>query len=587
MKMKDLVKLATQNNPKKVRPMLFWTMVEYFFRGAPYGIILFIIWELFAIIQNPAAQLNFPLLIIMAVSLLLVALLLFWSSKKAYLEMYFKTYDFTAEGRLKMANHIRKLSMGFYRSKDPGDIGSYLINDFGNVEFIFTHFFAQIYGSFLGPAVMLIYLAVVHWPLALIGVLVLPLAWPLTKFSVWLIRKLGRPQRKAKVDAQSRMLEYIYGMKLVKSYGLVGTRFERLKSSFDNLKRKSIKLEGTAGPIIVLANFMVTLGFVLMIIFGAQFFIGGQLTLLHYITFLVLGYHIYEPILSALTFVAEMNYFTMGVERLKDLYATDELVGSDPEAEPEGFDIELKNVSFRYHDTYVLEEVSAKIEEKSLVALVGPSGSGKTTMTRLIARFWDVDEGEIMLGYKNIKTYDPDVLLSKISIVFQEVYLFNDTILENIKIGNKNASREDIIEAAKLAQIHEFVEKLPEGYDTIVGEGGTTLSGGEKQRISIARAVLKDTPIILLDEATASLDPENEYYIQQAIDEIVKDKTVVIIAHRLNTVVNADQILVIDEGKIVERGNHDNLMRKGGLYKSMWDEQLKFRSWKFRSSVKV
>ena len=230
----------------------------------------------------------------------------------------------------------------------------------------------------------------------------------------------------------------------------------------------------------------------------------------------------------------------------------------------------------------MLKDVNLTIPERSLVALVGPSGSGKTTMTRLIARFWDVLAGRIFVGGRDIRAYHPDDVLAVVSMVFQDVYLFNDTIVNNIRIGKMNATPEEIFAAARKARCHEFIRKLPLGYDTVVGEGGSTLSGGEKQRISIARAILKDAPIVLLDEATASLDPENELHIQEAIDDLVKDKTVVVIAHRLNTVVGADKIAVLEDGRIVEEGAHDTLMRAGGLYRRMWDEQQEVRRWKFR-----
>jgi ATP-binding cassette subfamily B protein len=256
-------------------------------------------------------------------------------------------------------------------------------------------------------------------------------------------------------------------------------------------------------------------------------------------------------------------------------------IGSHPDIKPNKYDIEFTNVTFRYHDTDVLKNVSTKIPEKSLVAIVGPSGSGKTTMTRLIARFWDVTDGKITLGGHDIRTYDPDDVLASVSMVFQDVYLFNDTILNNIKIGKKDTTMDEIISTSKTARCHDFIQKLPEGYETMVGEGGSTLAGGEKQRISIARAMLKDSPIILLDEATASLDPENELYIQQAIDGLLQNKTVVIIAHRLNTVVNADKIIVLDKGRIVEEGKHNDLIKNKGLYYRMWEEQRKTHSWKF------
>ncbi|BDZ71316.1 hypothetical protein GCM10025861_18330 [Methanobacterium petrolearium] len=247
----------------------------------------------------------------------------------------------------------------------------------------------------------------------------------------------------------------------------------------------------------------------------------------------------------------------------------------------ESFDIKFENVNFKYQDTNVIKDLSCYIPEKNITALVGPSGSGKTTITSLIARFWDVDSGKIMIGGKNIKDIKNEHLLAGMSMVFQDVYLFNDTIYNNIKIGRVDASPEEVYEVARQANCHDFIQKLPDGYNTMVGEGGSTLSGGEKQRISVARAILKDAPIILLDEATASLDPENESKIQAAIRKLVKSKTVVVVAHRLYSISDADQILVIKGGKIVEQGKHEELLENGGTYYRMWEEQQKAHGWKF------
>ncbi len=269
-----------------------------------------------------------------------------------------------------------------------------------------------------------------------------------------------------------------------------------------------------------------------------------------------------------------------------------EVLNRKPLPEPDNghslisFDIEFKNVSFKYDDTVVLKDISFKIPQNTITALVGPSGAGKTTIASLIARFWDVDEGEILVGGCNIKDLKTDRLLKYISMVFQDVYLFNDNIINNIRFGNKDAGKEEVIEAAKAARCHEFIEMLPEGYDTIIGERGATLSGGEKQRISIARAILKDAPIVLLDEATAYVDPENEILIQEAINSLVKSRTLIIIAHRLSTITAADQILVIDNGRVIERGKHSELVSGGGLYSRFWDKRMKARGWRIAEKQK-
>ena len=305
-----------------------------------------------------------------------------------------------------------------------------------------------------------------------------------------------------------------------------------------------------------------------------------------YIMFLLAGSAIYAPLINALTFIALINYMKLGAERIDALCKTPVL--------PEGIiedvvnsEIEFRHVSFSYNaDIPVLRDVSLTIPEKELTAFVGPSGSGKTTLTRLIARFWDVSEGEILFGGRNIKDYTVHTLMQQVSIVFQDVYLFNDTIYNNIRVGRETATREEIEVAARKAQCHNFITAMPDGYETMVGEGGSTLSGGEKQRISIARAILKDAPIVLLDEATASLDPENEVHIQDAINDLVKEKTVVIIAHRLGTVIGANNIVVIDQGRVVQQGKHQALLAEEGLYRNLWEEQQRVKGWKFKQSNK-
>jgi ATP-binding cassette subfamily B protein len=470
--------------------------------------------------------------------------------------------------------------MGFYNSKDPGDIGAYIVTDYANIEQLTTHLIPQFFGAIAMPLVALFMLLFFNWQLALLAALVIPLAFPLAKISTYIIRKTGKKQQKTKVETASRMIEYVQGIKLIKAFNLGGTRFERLEIVFRRLMKDSIRLEAGSGPTMILSSFILNSGLVLITLFGLTFLFAGTLSLPFYIMFLVIGTRIYEPLIQALMFMGELNYMQLGVDRIEALRKSP-LLPEGNEKMPKKFDIEFDKVDFSYNSVKVLNQFTAKIPSHSFTALVGPSGSGKTTVTRLIARFWDVDAGEIRLGGKNIKAYKNDDLLANIAIVFQDVYLFNDTIYNNIRIGKEDATEEEVIAAAKVARCHDFIDVLPDKYQTMVGEGGSTLSGGEKQRISIARAILKDAPIVLLDEATASLDPENELYIQQAINDLVKDKTVVVIAHRLNTIRNADQILVIDKGSVVEQGKHDNLIAGNGLYKALWDEQQRVKGWKF------
>jgi ATP-binding cassette, subfamily B, bacterial IrtB/YbtQ len=581
MNYQAVMNAATMGRPERLRPLITWTILEYFFRGAPYGILLMVVWELFKPLQPPRTPLDVKLTLYWCGALLVSLVLLFVISRKAYFAAYKDSYEICADGRLDIAEHLRRLSMGFYNARDPGDIGAYIVSDYANIETMLSHQLPQMWGALIAPAVLLLFLAFISWKLTLAAALVIPLAWPAAWISFRLINYFGVRHQKYKVESASRMIEYIQGIRLIKAFNLGGVKFDRLEKAFRRLKIQSIKLEAGSGPTVLFASFVLNGGFTLIILLGFRLLAAGEIALSVYIMFLILGSRIYEPLLHALVFMAEMNYFKLGVDRVEALRKTDPLPEGNKNEKIGNHEIELRRVTFSYHDTKVLKKIDLRIPEKALTALVGPSGSGKTTLTRLIARFWDVDAGQIRIGGKNIKAYTTDHLLANISMVFQDVYLFNDTIYNNIRIGRPEATREEIIAAAKTARCHYFITALPDGYATVVGEGGSTLSGGEKQRISIARALLKDAPIVLLDEATAALDPENELHIQAAIDEMVKDKTVVVIAHRLNTVRRADKIVVIDKGTIAEEGTHEELMARKSLYKALWDEQQRMKGWKF------
>ena len=580
MKLSSILKSATMGQPDRLRPMIFWTIVEYFFRGAPYGVTLFIVWELFKPLQNTGQPLDISKIVFACVGLALSLILLYIASRKAYFSAFESGYAICADGRKAIAAHLKKLPMGFYNQRDPGDIGAYIVSDYANIEQMVTHLVAQFFGALVTPLILLVCLFFFNWQLALAAALVIPLAWPMLKLTNYIVAKLGQRHQTVKVAAASRMIEYIQGIRLIKAFNLGGTKFERLEKAFLNLKKASIRLEAAPGPTIVFASVILNGGLVLIMLLGFSMLLSNHLSLATYILFLVLGSHLYQPLLHAMTFMAEMNYMNLSAERVENLRQTTLLPEGNKGLVP-GHDIEFREVFFHYADTDVINGISLKIPANTFTALVGPSGSGKTTLTRLIARFWDVNAGQVMIGGHNIQAYASDVLMSQISIVFQDVYLFNDTIYNNIRIGKEEATRKEIVAAAKAAQCHDFIEKMPKKYETMVGESGSTLSGGEKQRISIARAILKDAPIILLDEATASLDPENELGIQQAINDLVKNKTVIMIAHRLHTVQAADNIVVLDKGQIVEQGHHKKLIGNRGLYKSLWDEQLRTKGWKF------
>ena len=362
-----------------------------------------------------------------------------------------------------------------------------------------------------------------------------------------------------------------------------GDHFETLKNTLDKQRKAAIAIETrAAAPVSMIGRFILNYGIGLVMFVGSALMMSGRLDVFYYIAFLLLTLTIYDPVLSLFTFIADLTRTTRSGKRIRALFEEKPLPESDNGIKPAGTLIEFKDVSFGYGNKEVLHHIDLSFPEKSVTALVGPSGSGKSTITRLIARFWDADSGEITMGGVPVRNITTEELLGNISMVFQDVYLFRDTIEANIRMGRSSATYEEVVEAAKKAACHDFIMSLPNGYDTMVGEGGSTLSGGEKQRISIARALLKDAPVILLDEATSSLDPENEVLIQQAISALVEDKTVIVIAHRLQSVSNADQIVVLDDGRIAEQGDHDTLLENGGIYAKLWNEQNYAGSWRIR-----
>lgn len=577
----QILNSATMGHPRRLRPLIWWTMAEYFFRGVPHGVMLLVVWEVFKPLQHPGTPLNL-VTIGRACFLLSLSLVCLWFiGKKAYLVAYRDGYEICCDGRLAVIDHLRRLPMSFFNSRDPGDIGAYIVSDYNNVEMLTTHLIGQFFGSLTMPVVVLVSLSFFNWRLALAAAAVIPLAYPMMLLTNHFVATQGKKHQKIKTNAASRMIEYIQGIRLIKAFNLNGSKFERLERVFRDLKRESIRLEAAPAPTITLASTLLNGGLVLVMLLGFSMLLDAKISLPAYIMFLLTGAVLYAPLINALTFIALINYMKLGVERIDSLCKTPVLAEGTIK-EVAYSQVEFRHVSFGYNtDIPVLRDVSFSIPEKGLTALVGPSGSGKTTLTRLVARFWDVDEGEILLGGQNIKDYTTHALTRQISIVFQDVYLFNDTVYNNIRVGRETATREEIETAARKARCHDFISSMPQGYDTLVGEGGSTLSCGEKQRISIARAILKDAPIVLLDEATASLDPENEERIQDAVNDLVREKTVVVIAHRLGTVVNADNIVVIDKGLVVQQGRHQALLEQEGVYRDLWKEQQRVKRWKF------
>ena len=496
------------------------------------------------------------------VGLLVVYLsVMLWAERKAYRANFRSAYEMSAEGRTSLAEHLRRLSLGFLSRHDPGDLSSMLITDFAMAETGMSHHLPQLMGALVMPILAFLSLVWINWRMAVAMFASLPFACLILWLSTSVQNRLSGAQINAKIEAGNRMEEYLQGIRVMKAYNLLGSRFTRLRDAFLNLKRAAIRQEALLGPFVLLSISIVRAGLTLMVVCGAYLLLKGQLDVLTFVMFLIVGSRVFDPLTSALTNFTEFRYFSIAGGRILSLMKEPEQTGT------------------RQEDKQVLHDICCQFPKNTLTALVGPSGSGKSTLMKLCARFYDPQQGRVMYNGVPMNQCEPESLMRHVSMVFQDVYLFQDTIRNNIRFGKSNTTDAEIEETARQACCHDFIMRLPQGYDTMVGEGGCTLSGGEKQRLSIARAILKNAPVILLDEATASLDPENEVSVQRAIDTLIKGRTVIVIAHRLKTIRNANQILVLDHGRIVERGRHADLMAKDGLYARLWNIQEKALGW--------
>lgn len=499
------------------------------------------------------------------------------AERASYRANFRGAYEMSADGRIRLAEHLRKLSLGFLSQRDPGDLSSMMITDFTMAETGISHHLPQLMGALVMPILAFLSLLWIDWRMSLAMFLALPFALLVLWLCTIVQRSLSGRQIAAKINAGNRLEEYLQGIRVMKAYNLLGDRFVRLRDAFGELRRACIRQEALLGPFVMLSVTLVRAGLTLMILCGTYLLLGGELSLLTFVLFLVVGSRVFEPLTSALTNFAEFRYFSIAGGRILSLMNEPEMQG-DSEA-PESGDITLQDVSFAYQQKETLHDINLTMKRGTLTALVGPSGSGKSTLMKLCARFYDPQKGAVLFNGIPMTELEPESLMRHISMVFQDVYLFQDTIRNNIRFGKSDASEEEIIAVAKKACCHDFIMRLPKGYDTMVGEGGCTLSGGEKQRLSIARAMLKNAQVVLLDEATASLDPENEVEVQQAINTLIEGRTVIVIAHRLKTIREAEQIVVLENGRIAEKGCHEELIGRKGLYYKLWSIQEKTMGW--------
>ncbi|MDD5596998.1 MAG: ABC transporter ATP-binding protein [Victivallaceae bacterium] len=495
---------------------------------------------------------------------------------------FVQSYTIGPDVRLKLGEKLRRLSLGFFKNNDPGDVTSRMLHDVNKAEEVFSHSLPDLVSALVVPILLGIFLCFINLKLAMVLFAVTALAMIFFVIARKVIEKLGKKHLKAINAASSRILEYANTIKTLKAYNMTGSGFKELDKSMLYLKKMSFRAEVWTGIPVQIALMILDIGYLVMIFSAVKMCLAASLSIPELFSFVILGFYFFEPVKKLGINLVLLRHAANSMDRIDEIFNTGEPRFKEKRVLSRKHDFKFEKVTFRYHRHDILKDIDCYIPEKSMTALVGVSGSGKTTMTNLMARFWDVQSGRILYGGTDIREIEPEKLLTDISMVFQDVFLFNDTIANNIRIGNIHAGDDELVKAAKLANCHDFIMDLPDGYNTLVSEGGKTLSGGERQRISIARAILKDAPVILLDEATASLDPENENDIQNAIDHLVKNKTLIVIAHKFSTIEKAEQVLVLDNGAICESGTHTSLIKSNGLYSKLWQAQQKAGSWKMQ-----
>ena len=491
-------------------------------------------------------------------------------------------YDTCARKRVEIAEHMRYLPMGYFNANSLGQITSVTTNVMENLENVATRVVMMVCEGMLTTSLIIVMLLFFDWRIAP----VLLIGFALFLYANNFLQKAAGKLAGKKIDADEKLvekiLEYLQGMAEVKAYHLTGRKSRELNEAIAENAKINTDMEFALIPHMSVQNLISKLTGVGMVLFACLFYCNGSMDALTAVVMVISAFIVNASLETAGNYSALLRVVDVSVDRAQEILDTPQMDISGEQLALRTTDIAAEAVEFSYDKRKIIDGVTLSIPEKTTTAIVGPSGGGKTTLVNLLARFWDVDAGAVKLDGRNVKDYDMDCLMENFSFVFQSVYLFHDTIANNIRFGRPEAPMEEVIKAAKKACCHDFIMALPEGYDTVIGEGGASLSGGEKQRISIARAMMKDAPVIFLDEATANVDPENENELMQAIHALTKEKTVIMIAHRLKTVEHADQILVVDHGKIVQRGTHAALMAKDGIYKDFISERREAASWKVK-----
>lgn len=507
------------------------------------------------------------------VIILVMLLVMFFVARWDYVRLYDNVYNESANSRIDIANRLKKLPLSYFGKRDVSDLSATMMSDLNLYEQIFSHSVPHIYATSISTVIISVMILAYNWQLGLAALWVIPVSLLLFSLSKKKQRNDVNAYVKTSRDVLDDLQEQIDQIQEIKSYNLEERTLNEFYHKMDGNTRNKVKMELSAGIATALAGMLMKLGIVSVAIVGANMLIAGQINILVYIAYLILTASIYVPIEGILSFMAMIVTLDGVVARIKEI-KTMPIQEGKQEMNPRDYSLDFKDVVFGYEDYIVINGVSFTAKQGEVTALIGASGSGKTTLTKLAARFWDIQQGKILLGGEDISQIDPETLLKNYAIVFQDVVLFNASIKDNIRIGKKGATDEEVTRVAKIARCDEFIDRMPDGIDTVIGENGERLSGGERQRISIARALLKDAPIILMDEATASLDVENESLIQEALSELIKEKTVIVIAHRMRTIRGADKIVLLHQGKIEAMGTDAELRVQSATYRKMLEKSV-------------
>lgn len=575
-KLQHIFALSEQGAKDLIKAVI-WCFVCNISLMLPIGVVMWVMMHLLDVMGNGGDPMSH--FWIYTIGGLIVLALLFILHYFQYASLYLATYKESASRRISLAETLRKLPLSFFGNRDLSDLTSTMIADCSALDQMFSHYIPQLIASIFSTIVIGVFMFISDWRMALAVLWVLPVAVLFTAGSKKLQDAFGTKNILTKRAVSEHIQEGLETIRDIKACNLQETYMKDLDEKLSTMERSSIHSELATGVFVCSAQAFLRIGLATTVLTGAALILSGELSFLFFLGFLFAAARLYDPLDMVLQNIAATFSAKLKIERMRAIQEQPVQEGIE-QFNPKNYDITFDHVQFSYHDGEdVLDDVSFIAKQGEVTALIGPSGGGKSTACKLAARFWDVTGGKITLGGVDISTIDPETLLKHYAMVFQDVVLFHDTVMENIRLGRRNATDEEVLAVAKAAQCDGFIRRLPQGYQTIIGENGSTLSGGERQRISIARALLKDAPVILLDEATASLDVENESAVQSALSQLVKNKTVLIIAHRMRTVAGADRIIVLDSGKVAQQGSPDKLMKQGGLYRHMVELQQESSVW--------